>query len=131
MRIARHLLDQIVAHAQEEAPEECCGLVGGRDGAATTIYRARNEFASPTRYNVHPQDLIRIVNAIDGAGEELAGIYHSHTRSEAYPSQTDVNLAANWPDPVYLICSLAGDEPQVRGFEIRDGGIEEVALDVE
>ena len=131
MRIARGLLDEIVAHSREEAPNECCGLVGGRDGAASTVYRARNEFASPTRYNVHPQDLIRIVNAIDAAGEELVAIYHSHTRSEAYPSQTDVNLAANWPDPVYVICSLMRDEPLVRGFEIRDDAIDEVAIDVE
>jgi proteasome lid subunit RPN8/RPN11 len=128
MRIAAELIDEIVAHAQAEAPNECCGLVGGRNGAATTVYRARNEFASPTRYNVHPQDLIRIVNEIEAGGEELVAIYHSHTRSEAYPSQTDVNLAANWPDPVYLICSLAADEPQVRGFGIRDEAIEEVEL---
>ena len=128
MRIAAELIDEIVAHAQAEAPNECCGLVGGRNGAATTVYRARNEFASPTRYNVHPQDLIRIVNEIEAGGEELVAIYHSHTRSEAYPSQTDVNLAANWPDPIYLICSLAGDGPQVRGFGIRDEAIEEVDL---
>jgi proteasome lid subunit RPN8/RPN11 len=128
VRIASDLLDEIVAHSREDAPNECCGLVGGRDGAATTIYRARNEFASPTRYNVHPQDLIRIVNAIESAGEELVAIYHSHTRSEAYPSETDVNLAANWPDPLYLICSLAGEEPDVRGFQIHDRAIKEVQL---
>lgn len=128
MRIAPGLLDEIVAHAREEVPNECCGLVGGRDGAAATVYRARNEFASPTRYNVHPQDLIRIVNEIEAVGEELAAIYHSHTRSEAYPSQTDVNLAANWPDPVYVICSLALEEPEVRGFRIRDGSIAEVEI---
>jgi len=128
VQIASDLLDEIVAHSREDAPNECCGLVGGRDGAATTIYRARNEFASPTRYNVHPQDLIRIVNAIESAGEELVAIYHSHTRSEAYPSETDVNLAANWPDPLYLICSLAGEEPDVRGFQIHDRAIEEVQL---
>jgi proteasome lid subunit RPN8/RPN11 len=128
VRIASDLLDEILAHSREDAPNECCGLVGGRDGAATTIYRARNEFASPTRYNVHPEDLIRIVNAIESAGEELVAIYHSHTRSAAYPSETDVNLAANWPDPVYLICSLAGEEPDVRGFQIRGRAIEEVEL---
>jgi [CysO sulfur-carrier protein]-S-L-cysteine hydrolase len=129
MRIARDLLDEIVAHAREEAPNECCGLVAGADGRATRIYRARNEFESPMRYNVHPQDLIRIINEIEDQGEELAAIYHSHPRSEAYPSQTDVNLAANWPDPLYLICSLAQDEPVVRAFEIRDGHIDEVELD--
>jgi proteasome lid subunit RPN8/RPN11 len=129
VRIARELLDEIVAHAREEAPNECCGLVAGADGRATRVYRARNEFESPMRYNVHPQDLIRIVNEIEDQGEELAAIYHSLQRCDAYPSVTDVNLAANWPDPLYLICSLAQDEPLVRAFEIRDGKIDEVELD--
>ena len=130
MRIAGDLLDQIVAHAREDAPNECCGLISGGDGRAARVHRARNEFSSPMRFNVHPQDLIRITNEIDDAGEELVGIYHSHPRSEAYPSQTDINLAANWPDPLWLICSLAGDEPAVRAFSIRDGAVKEVELDV-
>jgi proteasome lid subunit RPN8/RPN11 len=131
MRIAKDLIDEIVAHSREEAPNECCGMLGGADGRATSLYRARNEFDSPTRYNVHPQDLFRIISEIDERGEDLAAIYHSHTRSEAYPSQTDVNLAVNWPDPLYLICSLAEPEPVLRGFRIRDGGIEEVELVVD
>jgi proteasome lid subunit RPN8/RPN11 len=131
MKIAQELIDEIVAHSREEAPNECCGLVAGRNGAAAAVHRARNEFASPLRYNVHPSDLLRITNEIDAAGEELAAIYHSHTRSEAYPSQTDVNLAANWPDPIYIICSLEHpDEPVVRGFAIRGGDVEEVGLEV-
>jgi proteasome lid subunit RPN8/RPN11 len=128
--IGSDLLDEIVAHARQETPNECCGLVGGGEGRATRVYRARNEFESPLRYNVHPEDLIRIVTEIEERGEELTAIYHSHPGSEAYPSQTDVNLAANWPDPLYLICSLARDEPVVRAFAIRDGEIEEVELDV-
>jgi [CysO sulfur-carrier protein]-S-L-cysteine hydrolase len=130
MRIPRDLLDEIVVHAQDEAPNECCGLIAGSDGQAIRVHRARNEFASPMRFNVHPQDLFRITTEIEGRGEELAAIYHSHPRSEAYPSQTDINLAANWPDPVWMICSLAGTEPVVRAFRIRDGGVEEVELDV-
>jgi [CysO sulfur-carrier protein]-S-L-cysteine hydrolase len=131
MRIGRELLDEVIAHAREEAPNECCGLIGGSNGRAATVYRARNEFASPLRYNVHPEDLLRITNEISERGEDLAAIYHSHTRSEAYPSQTDINLAENWPDPVYLICSLAEDGPEVRGFAIGDGAVEEVELHVE
>jgi proteasome lid subunit RPN8/RPN11 len=131
VRIGRELVEEIVAHACEEAPNECCGLIGGGGGRATTLYRARNEFESPLRYNVHPQDLIRITNEIEARDEELAAIYHSHTRSEAYPSQTDVNLAANWPDPLYLICSLAGPEPELRAFAIRDRAVGEVELVVE
>lgn len=131
VRLPRDLHDQIVAHSLEEAPNECCGLVAGRDGAALRVFRARNEFESPLRYNVHPQDLLRITGEIEDAGEDLVAIYHSHTRSAAYPSQTDVNLAANWPDPLYLICSLEDpDSPVLRGFAIRDGGIEETDLEI-
>jgi [CysO sulfur-carrier protein]-S-L-cysteine hydrolase len=131
VRIARKLLDQIVAHAREEAPNECCGLVAGRNGDATEVHRARNAFASPFRYEVHPQDQFRITMEIEGRGEEIAAIYHSHTRSAAYPSQTDVNLAANWPDPLYLICSLAEPDAPVRAFSIRDARVEEVELTVD
>jgi proteasome lid subunit RPN8/RPN11 len=107
-------------------------LIGGRNEQATTLYRARNAFASPLRYEVHPQDQIRIMLAIEENEEELTAIYHSHTGSPARPSQTDINLAENWPDPLYLICSIAErNRPEVRAFEIRDGVPKEVTLDVE
>jgi proteasome lid subunit RPN8/RPN11 len=131
MRIARELIDEIVAHARDDLPNECCGLIGGRDGEATTVHRARNAAATWLRYEVHPSDQLRIMDRIEADGEEMVGIYHSHTKSEAYPSQTDVNLAAAWPDPLYLICSLEdADAPVVRGYSIRDGRVEEVDLDV-
>jgi proteasome lid subunit RPN8/RPN11 len=131
MKIPRHLADEIAAHAREEAPNECCGLISGADGSATKVFRARNSEASPFRYVVDPRDQIRIIGEIEDAGEELVGIYHSHTRSAAYPSQTDVNLAEGWPDPLYLICSIADAEPELRAFAIRDERIEEVELTVE
>ncbi len=131
MRIARSLVDEIVAHAREDLPNECCGMVGGSDGEARTVYRAENAEASPLRYSIDAKEQFRLMQRIEGAGEDLVAIYHSHTKSPAYPSQTDVNLAG-WPDAVYLIASLAdSDAPAVQGFWIRDGGIEETALDVE
>jgi proteasome lid subunit RPN8/RPN11 len=97
----------------------------------TSIHRARNAAATWLRYEVHPSDQIRIMERIEDDGEELVGIYHSHTKSAAYPSQTDVNLAANWPGVLWLICSLEDwDEPTVRAFRIRDEEIEEEDLDV-
>jgi proteasome lid subunit RPN8/RPN11 len=131
MRITRDLLDEIIAHAREDAPNECCGIIAGLDGRATRVYRARNEFASPLRYRIDSDDQYRINQEIEDSGEEIAAIYHSHTRSPAYPSQTDINLAEAWPDPVYLICSLEPSEPEVRAFSIRDGQVEEVELAVE
>lgn len=130
MRITRAQLDEIVAHAHEEAPNECCGMVGGSDGAAATVYRSINAEASPLRYSLDATDQFRIMREIEERGEELLAIYHSHTGSAAYPSQTDVNLAA-YPEAVYVIVSLEDPErPEVRGFRIRDGQIDDAELEI-
>jgi proteasome lid subunit RPN8/RPN11 len=131
MRIPRSIYDEILEHAREEAPNECCGILGGKDGAATTLYRAINAEHSPLRYTLDPNDLFRITfREIPEHDEEMLAIYHSHTASRAYPSQTDINLAT-YPDAVYLILSLAEDEEPLRGFRINDGEVTEVDLDVE
>ena len=131
MRIARSLIDQMVGHAREEVPNECCGMLGGSDGQAAVVHRARNAEQSPLRYSIDAKEQFELMRRIEDSGQELVGIYHSHTGSAAYPSQTDVNLAA-WPDAVYVIVSLANpDEPDVRGFWIRDGKISDAELVVE
>ncbi|HEX5894182.1 MAG TPA: M67 family metallopeptidase [Solirubrobacterales bacterium] len=130
MRISKSIYEELLEHARAEAPNECCGLIGGENGEAQSVYRARNAEASPLRYNLDPQDQFRIMSEMEERGEELAAIYHSHTASPAYPSQTDINLAA-YPNAIYLIVSLAEDEVQFRGFEIRDGEVTEVDLAVE
>jgi len=126
-------------HAREDAPNECCGLIGGVDGEARTLYRARNAEASPLRYQLHPNDQIRIMGEIEEAGEELAAIYHSHTASAAYPSQTDINLALvevgseriqQFPGTIYLIASLAEGEEPLRGFDIGADDVREVELEL-
>jgi [CysO sulfur-carrier protein]-S-L-cysteine hydrolase len=130
VRISQALIEEIVSHAREDLPNECCGMVGGDDGEARTVYRAENAEGSPLRYSIDAKEQFRLMETIEDAGEELVGIYHSHTKSAAYPSQTDVNLAG-WPDAVYLIASLADPEaPEVKGFWIRDGRIEEAEIDV-
>ena len=145
MRIPRAIFDEVIAHAREEAPNEACGLIGGIDDRAQTIYRARNAEASPLRYNLDPEDQFRIMSEIEERGEELAAIYHSHTASPAYPSQTDINLALMdrredgkvvgqeplFPGVVYLIASLAEGEAPLRGFRIDEDGVTEVELAVE
>src|SRR3954453_23634163 len=130
MKVPQAVFDELLAHAREEAPTECCGLIGGSDGVAATVYRGRNAEASPLRYNLDPQDQLRIYDEIEERGEELTAIYHSHTASPAYPSQTDINLAA-YPDAIYLIVSLAEGEKDLRGFSITDGEVTEVDLVVE
>ena len=130
MKVPRQMLEEMIAHAREEAPNECCGMIGGADGSATTVYRSINAEASPLRYSLDASDQFRIMQEMEKRGEELVGIYHSHTGSAAYPSQTDVNLAA-YPDAVYVIVSLEDPQnPEVRGFWIRDGQIDEAELDV-
>ena len=128
--IPKGIYDELLAHAREDAPNECCGLIGGTDGRAATVYRAVNAEASPLRYNLDPQDQFRIMSEMDEAGEELVAIYHSHTQSPAYPSQTDINLAA-YPDAIYLIVSLAPGEEPLRGFNIVDGEVSEAELSIE
>ena len=130
MRITRAIFDELIAHAREEVPNEACGLIGGVGDRAQTVYRARNAEASPLRYNLDPKDQFRIMSEIEERGEELAAIYHSHTASPAYPSQTDINLAT-YPDSIYLILSLAEGEEPLRGFRIDDGDVSEVDVTVE
>ncbi len=130
MRVSRPIYEELLAHAREEAPNECCGLIGGSDGVARTVYRARNAEASPLRYNLDPQDQFRIMTEMDERGEELSAIYHSHTASPAYPSQTDINLAS-YPDALYLIVSLADGEKELRGYSITDGEVTEVDLAID
>jgi [CysO sulfur-carrier protein]-S-L-cysteine hydrolase len=127
MRIARSLHDEIVGHAVEDAPNECCGMIASRDGEAVKVYRAENAAASPLRYEIDGAEQYRIQMAIDEAGLDLGAIYHSHTRSEPYPSQTDINLAF-YPDSLYVIVGLAGSEPDMRAFTIRDGQVSEAEL---
>jgi [CysO sulfur-carrier protein]-S-L-cysteine hydrolase len=120
MRISQALIDEIVAHAREDLPNECCGMVAGVDGQATEVIRVANAAASPLRYEMDPKGQFDAWKSIEDDGKELLAIYHSHTKSAAYPSQTDVNQAVAWPDPIYLIVSLADEEaPQVKGYLLK------------
>ncbi len=127
MHIAQNLYDEMIEHARAEAPNECCGLLASRDGEVVRVYRARNAAASPLRYEIDGADQYRIQTDIDAADLELGAIYHSHTRSDPYPSQTDINLAF-YPDALYVIIGLAKGDPEVRAYAIRDGRVSEAEL---
>ena len=129
MRISQELFDEMVAHAVQDAPNECCGMIATRDGEAVTVHRATNAAASPLRYEIDGAEQYRIQMAIDDADLDLGAIYHSHTRSAPYPSQTDINLAF-YPEALYVIVGLAGKDPDVRAFEIRDGQVSDAELEV-
>jgi proteasome lid subunit RPN8/RPN11 len=130
--IARALLDELIAHAREDAPNECCGVVAVTPGdpvSATRVHRALNAAASPLRFEVDGLELLHTIEAIEADGSELGAIYHSHTRSAPYPSQTDINFAANWPGVEWIIVGVAGgEEPEVRSYLVDGGNIEEVRL---
>lgn len=105
-------------------------MVATRDGAAVSVHPATNTAASPFRFEVDGLELHRTLTEIEDAGLELGAIYHSHTRSEPYPSQTDVNFAANWPGVEWIIVGLAsGGEPVVRSYLITDGIVSEVPVE--
>jgi proteasome lid subunit RPN8/RPN11 len=131
MRISQGLVDEMVAHAREDLPNECCGMVGGREGEATAVIRVANAAATPLRYEMDPQEQYNALKAIEDGGDELLAIYHSHTKSAAYPSQTDVNQAVAWPEQIYVIVSLADEEaPDVKAYLLKDLKIADVELDV-
>jgi len=128
--IEKHYLQEMIAHARQEAPNECCGVLAGRDGRVLKLYRAANAEHSPYRYEVDSRDLFRIYRECEEREWQFLGIYHSHTASEAYPSPTDVRLAL-WPESLYFLVSLRDPQnPVIRAFRILDGRVSEEELQV-
>jgi proteasome lid subunit RPN8/RPN11 len=131
--LPRAIAAELLRHARAEVPNEACGLLSGSraTGTATAFHPARNAEASPLIYTVHPDDLLRIVLAIDDAGEDLVAIFHSHTRSPAVPSATDRRQAL-YPDAFYLLASLsetdAPPDRALRAWRIVDGESTEAPL---
>jgi [CysO sulfur-carrier protein]-S-L-cysteine hydrolase len=135
MDISAELLDQIVAHAREDAPNECCGVVAvvpptdGRPARAAEVRRARNVHASPKRFEIDGPEVLRALDDFEEAGWELGAIYHSHTHTAPYPSQTDINFAAAWPGVEWIIVGLADrGAPEVRSYLIEKGTVREVEI---
>jgi proteasome lid subunit RPN8/RPN11 len=136
LTIPSAIADELLAHARAEVPNEACGLLAGdlAAGRATAFHPARNEEASPLRYNVHPDDLVRIIFGIEDAGDDLVAIFHSHTHTPAVPSATDLRTA-QYPDAFYLLVTLSDPNARpagaLRAWRIRDGASTEVALRIE
>lgn len=135
MDISQELLEQILLHAREEAPNECCGVVGvvpasdGRPAQAMRVRSARNVHASPKRFEIDGKDVLAAINEFDESGWEIGAIYHSHTHTEPYPSQTDINFAAKWPGVEWIIVGLADPEkPEIRSYLIEEGIVHEVEI---
>jgi proteasome lid subunit RPN8/RPN11 len=135
VEIPQPIAEAMLDHARSELPNEACGLLSGSlaDGRAVSFHPARNSEASPLRYNVHPDDLVRIMFEIDEAESDLVAIFHSHTRSPAIPSSTD-RRAAQYPDPFYVVATLANPKADaqqaLRAWRIHGGQMFEVPLRV-
>jgi [CysO sulfur-carrier protein]-S-L-cysteine hydrolase len=119
--------DELVAHARDEAPNECCGYITMRAGRVEDVVRARNERESPYGYQLDAAAQIRAYQLGEEDGYDIA-VYHSHPRSAPEPSQTDINLAV-FPEWLQVIVSLAA-EPEVRAWRIADGRVEEESLTI-
>lgn len=128
LRLTPAVREQIIEHCLAGVPEEACGLLGGLPSDsvvdATLCWPARNLAASSTLYELDPADHLRADREAESKGLEIVGVFHSHTHTEAYPSPTDVARAPD-PDWHYVLVSLAGEEPVVRSFRIREGVITE------
>ena len=130
LELEKRYVDEMVAHALEDDPNECCGILAGHLGKVVRLYRMTNVAQSPYRYELDGKEMLPILREIDDNGWELLAIYHSHTHSPAYPSATDVRLAT-WPEALYILVSLVNhDDPAVLAFRIVDGEITEEELQI-
>jgi proteasome lid subunit RPN8/RPN11 len=127
----------IVAHCLDGLPDEACGMLAGPmtgegepTGVVSAVYPCRNADASARTYTVEPRDLLRAMRDAEARGDDLMGVWHSHTHTDAYPSHTDVRQAVD-PAWIYVLVSLRHGEPAVRAYRIRDGAINEVGVSVE
>lgn len=128
LKIPSNIYEEMISHAREDFPFECCGILAGTGDEISHIYRIKNTDQSRVTYLMDPREQIRVFKEMRSLGMELKAIYHSHPNHPAYPSKTDVELAY-YPEAVYIIISINNSrETEVRGFRILDKEITEVDL---
>ena len=124
------MVDQVLAHARRDHPDECCGVIAGRNGVATRLFEMTNAERSPTGFTFDSAEWLRVHRSMEDADEDLLVVYHSHTMTEACPSRTDVRWSANTPGSHWLLVSTRSDDDEVRSFVIDDGVVTEEELRV-
>jgi len=134
LRLTQAQYRTIVGHCYDGLPDEACGVLvgpvlpsGEPTGAVHEARPCRNVDASARTYTVHPKDLLAAMRAAEARGDEIVGVWHSHTHTDAYPSPVDVRQAVD-PTWLYVIVSLRDGAPSLRAFRIRGGGIAEVPV---
>lgn len=129
VRIRSEILEEMLLHARREREMECCGLLGGRDGVITAIFPAQNALASPTAFEIAPQELFQVFRTIRAEGLEHLGIYHSHLKGDNVPSPRDVQQSY-YPEQAHFVLSPLGDAANpIRAFLIRDGRAQEIQIE--
>lgn len=121
------MLAGIIGHARDAAPLECCGLLAGKDELIDEYICTDNIRASEVAYQVNPVEHIAAIKSVRARGRVIVGAYHSHPRTPAVPSATDL-AEAHDADLLYLIVSLCDDRPDVRAYRLQDGTFVEVPV---
>ncbi len=130
LMLSRSHYAQMLAHAQADRPNEACGLLAGAAGRVRQVYRIENIRHSPVEYQMDPAQQVETMAAIEAAGWELTGIYHSHPGGPPVPSPADI-AQAYYPESIYVILSpTAAGEWQGRAFQINGGQAQEVRLEI-
>jgi len=127
LKLPQGVRESLIAHAEREAPNECCGLLIGKGQSVSDAHPARNKVASQTRFQINPSDHFVAIRKARAAGLEVIGAYHSHPNSAALPSASDLADASEGA-PVMLIVSLVPPAPVVRGFLLEPNGSKEIRL---
>lgn len=122
IRIPEPIYEAMIDHARREAPLECCGILAGLDGTVRKAFAMRNEEQSPDRYAMSPKEQIKVFEEMERDSLEMVAIYHSHTHTIPFPSETDVRLSF-YPDVAFVIISLMEDTPVVKAFKIKKDAI--------
>jgi proteasome lid subunit RPN8/RPN11 len=120
IELPKHIADAIIRQAQEELPNEACGLLTGRDAIVEKRYPLTNIDSSPEHFSFDPQEQFNVLKAARAEGQKILANYHSHPATPARPSQEDIRLAYD-PNVVYIIASLAAETPDIKAFRIRGG----------
>lgn len=128
--LPRAMVDQVLAHARRDHPDECCGVISAKQDVAAQVIEMENAERSPTGFTFESTQWLRVYRAMDDADEQPWIVYHSHTATEAYPSRTDIRWSATAGFPYWLLVSTRSEADEVRAFTITDGTVTEVALSV-
>lgn len=130
LTIPKHFVDDIISHARAEKPLECCGILAGKDGTVTDMYKMNNTENDPDKYLMDAKEQFTVVKDMRAKGIDMLAIYHSHPHSPARPSGIDTKLAF-YPDAIYIIISLMdAEKPVMKGFFIKEEKVEEAVIKI-